>query len=147
MVGAVGGVLIFIGLLSRRASRSRHHGQAIIEMFDTVLRLGSNIVSFTRLAAFGLTHAVITEVVWDGSVCLWDRGARSSLPPRSSSSLGNVAAFALGGTRRRNPGLRLEYYEMFSRLFSPRAARSIPGTCRSGPRLARRPSSNPLETP
>ncbi len=88
-------------------------------MFDTLLRLGSNVVSFTRLAAFGLTHAVITGVVWDGTVSLWDRGGIVAFAAAVVLFVvGNLAAFALGGLVAAIQALRLEYYEMFSRLFA-----------------------------
>jgi V/A-type H+-transporting ATPase subunit I len=87
-------------------------------MFDTVLRLGSNVVSFTRLAAFGLTHAVITGVVWDGTVNLWDRATVLTIGAAVLLfTAGNLVAFALGALVGAIQALRLEYYEMFSRLF------------------------------
>ena len=48
--------------------------EALVELFDTALGLGSNVASFTRLAAFGLTHAAIGLIVWDGTSALWHRG-------------------------------------------------------------------------
>jgi V/A-type H+-transporting ATPase subunit I len=76
------------------------------------------MVSFTRLAAFGLTHAVIAEVVWDGSVGLWNR---NSLLAAAAAvvlfTVGNLAAFALGALVGAIQALRLEYYELFSHLF------------------------------
>ena len=33
--------------------------QAGVELFDGVIRLGTNVVSFARLAAFGLAHAAL----------------------------------------------------------------------------------------
>ena len=99
-------------------ARAAGIAQAVIELFDTLLRLGSNLVSFTRLAAFGLTHAVISEVVWDGTTSLWGSG---SLPTRLAALVlfvaGNAAAFALGALVAAIQALRLEYYELFSRLF------------------------------
>ena len=110
----VGALLVFLGLVMGRGGVA----QALVELFDVLLRLGSNIVSFTRLAAFGLTHAVISEVVWDGTTGLWDRGA---LLPMAFAvvlfAVGNAAAFALGALVAAIQALRLEYYELFSRLF------------------------------
>jgi V/A-type H+-transporting ATPase subunit I len=119
VVGLVGAILVFTGLFVRAGSRVTGLPEAVIELFDTLLRLGSNVVSFTRLAAFGLTHAVITEVVWDGTVGLWDR---SSLLAAGAAivlfAVGNVVAFALGALVAAIQALRLEYYELFSRLFT-----------------------------
>ncbi len=117
MVSA-GASLAFLGLFVRAGSHAAGLGQALVELFDTVLRLGSNIVSFTRLAAFGLTHAVITEVVWDGSVNLWHRpGPLTAGGAIALFTIGNFAAFALGALVGAIQALRLEYYELFSRLF------------------------------
>jgi len=118
-VAVVGAVLTFVGLLVRAGPGGAGVAEALVEMFDTVLRLGSNIVSFTRLAAFGLTHAVITAVVWDGTVSLSSSG---TVPGWIAAVLlfvvGNVAAFGLGALVAAIQALRLEYYEMFSRLFA-----------------------------
>ncbi|MCB0994192.1 MAG: hypothetical protein KDB21_03810 [Acidimicrobiales bacterium] len=115
----VGAVLVFVGLLAGSGGGSGAVAEAIVEMFDVLIRLGSNLVSFTRLAAFGLTHAVITGVVWDGTVGLWDRGsALTAIEAVGLMVVGNVAAFALGALVGAIQALRLEYYELFSRLFA-----------------------------
>jgi V/A-type H+-transporting ATPase subunit I len=117
-VAILGAVLTFVGLIASSSAGPSGVAEAIVEMFDTLLRLGSNVVSFTRLAAFGLTHAVISEVVWDGTRNLWDR---SNVPAAAAAValfvLGNAAAFALGALVGAIQALRLEYYELFSRLF------------------------------
>jgi V/A-type H+-transporting ATPase subunit I len=118
-MSAAGAALIFIGLFVRAGGRGSGLAEALIELFDTLLRLGSNAVSFTRLAAFGLTHAVITTVVWDGAVNLWDRGTvLATVAAVALFALGNLAAFALGALVAAIQALRLEYYELFSRLFA-----------------------------
>lgn len=111
---AAGTLLVFVGLLGAGDGGAP---QAVVELFDTLLRLGSNLVSFTRLAAFGLTHAVMTEVVWDGSVALWGRGVAGAVGAIVLFVAGNAAAFALGALVAAIQALRLEYYELFSRLF------------------------------
>ena len=40
--------------------------------------LGSNVVSFARLAAFGLTHAALGAVVWESATGLWGGGLTAS---------------------------------------------------------------------
>ena len=122
-VGAVlaglGAVLTFVGLIVKAGPGGSGIAEAIVEMFDTVLRLGSNVVSFTRLAAFGLTHAVITGVVWVGAVSLWEGGGVLGIAAAGALFVvGNVVAFALGALVGAVQALRLEYYEMFSRLFA-----------------------------
>lgn len=118
-VFVVGILLTLVGLIVTAGVSGSGLAEAAVEMFDTLLRLGSNIVSFARLAAFGLTHAVIAEVVWAGAVSLWS--AANPAGPVAAVALfaiGNVAAFALGALVGAIQALRLEYYEMFSRLFA-----------------------------
>ncbi len=118
VAGGAGLVLVAVGLVAQTGVGPTGWAQAIIEMFDTVLRLGSAVVSFTRLAAFGLTHAVITSVVWDGTAALWGRGGVVSIVEAAALFVvGNIAAFALGALVGAIQALRLEYYELFSRLF------------------------------
>lgn len=40
--------------------------QAGIQLVDGVIRIGANVFSFARVAAFGLTHAALAAVVWQG---------------------------------------------------------------------------------
>lgn len=118
VVAIVGAILTLIGLVANSSSGPAGIAEALVELFDTVLRLGSNAVSFTRLAAFGLTHAVISEVVWDGTVGLWERSSPIAvISAVALFALGNLAAFALGALVAGIQALRLEYYELFSRLF------------------------------
>lgn len=116
-LAVLGGVLTFVGLVAKAGASPAGILQAVIEMFDTVLRLGSNIVSFTRLAAFGLTHAVIGEVVWDGTTALWNGSGLLAIGAVVLFVVGNIASFALSGLVGAIQALRLEYYELFSRLF------------------------------
>lgn len=147
-VAALGAALVFIGLVANAGANAEGTLQAVIEMFDTLLRLGSNIVSFTRLAAFGLTHAVITEVVWDGTTALWSQsGIGPVLGAALLFTIGNIAAFALSGLVGAIQALRLEYYELFSRLFvtegRPFQPWHVPTARNEAPPLDR--STQPLE--
>lgn len=119
VIAALGVVLTFVGLVVKAGRGAAATAQAVVEMFDTVLRLGSNVVSFTRLAAFGLTHAVITGVVWDGTTGLWNRATLLAVVAAIVLfAVGNLVAFALGALVGAIQALRLEYYELFSRLFA-----------------------------
>jgi hypothetical protein len=53
--------------------------QAVVEVFDAAVRTGSNLVSFSRLAAFGLTHAALGWLVWAGTTGLAQHGGISVL--------------------------------------------------------------------
>ena len=59
LVTAGGLAVAYIGLLVSAGGGGPGAAQAGIELFDLVVRLGSNLVSFARLAAFGLTHAAL----------------------------------------------------------------------------------------
>jgi V/A-type H+/Na+-transporting ATPase subunit I len=81
VVAAAGLALAFTGFLAEAGGGGAGVAQASVELFDVVVRLGSNVVSFTRLAAFGLTHAALGAVVWDVAVVV--------LTPRAATALGD----------------------------------------------------------
>jgi V/A-type H+-transporting ATPase subunit I len=117
VVAAAGLMTAYAGLFVSAGGRAAGAAQAGIELFDLVVRLGSNLVSFARLAAFGLTHAALGLVIWQGVTSLWGHG----LPGAGGAVLvfvvGNALAFALEGLVAGIQALRLEYYELFSRVF------------------------------
>jgi V/A-type H+-transporting ATPase subunit I len=117
VLATVGLVLTFAGLKADAGSGGAAIGQAVVELFDVVIRMFANVVSFGRLAAFGLTHAAIGFAVWQGTTALWGPG------PRAVGAVvlfvaGNVIAFTLETLVVGVQALRLEYYELFSRIFS-----------------------------
>jgi V/A-type H+/Na+-transporting ATPase subunit I len=63
LVVLVGLALAFAGFLADTGSGGTGLVQASVELVDLVVRLGSNVVSFTWLAAFGLTHAAFGLLV------------------------------------------------------------------------------------
>jgi V/A-type H+/Na+-transporting ATPase subunit I len=91
--------------------------QASVELFDLVVRLGSNVVSFTRLAAFGLAHAALGLLVWEGTRDLWHRGGLDAAGGILLFAAGTALAFSLEALVAAIQALRLEYYELFSRVF------------------------------
>jgi V/A-type H+-transporting ATPase subunit I len=110
--------LTFGGLLAEAGGGTAGVLQAAIELFDVVVRLGSNLVSFARLAAFGLTHAALGFVVWEGTTALWDRGGLAVAGAVALFVVGNAVTFGLEALVAGVQALRLEYYELFSRVFS-----------------------------
>ncbi len=112
-VALLGAVLGFLGCYARTGGVL----QSGIELFDSVLRMGTNTVSFARLAAFGLTHAALEQVVWSGTDGLWHRGAAFLAAAVVVLVAGNALAFALEGLVAGIQALRLDYYELFSRIF------------------------------
>jgi len=107
----------FFGCYVEAGGRAGGAAQAGVELFDVVLRIGTNTVSFARLAAFGLTHAALGGVVWSGTAGLWHRGPAGWLAAAVVFLVGNAVAFALEGLVAGVQALRLEYYELFSRIF------------------------------
>jgi V/A-type H+/Na+-transporting ATPase subunit I len=91
--------------------------ETIVEVFDATLRTAGNTVSFARLAAFGLVHAAIGQAVVDGANTL--RGSPLGwLAAVLLFALGNAIAFTLEALVAGVQALRLEYYELFSRVFA-----------------------------
>jgi V/A-type H+/Na+-transporting ATPase subunit I len=105
-------------------------GQVSVELFDLVVRLGSNVMSFARLAAFGLTHAAIGLVVWEGTRALWNRGGLLIAVAIVLFIVGNALAFALEALVAAVQALRLEYYELFSRVFVSEGRPFVPWAVR-----------------
>ncbi|MFD0533724.1 V-type ATPase 116kDa subunit family protein [Actinomadura luteofluorescens] len=92
--------------------------ETVVELFDLVMRLGANVVSFARLAAFGLTHAALAAVVWTGTAALWHHGGIARAVAALVFVFGTALTFALEALVAGVQALRLEYYELFSRLFT-----------------------------
>ncbi|HEX9033120.1 MAG TPA: V-type ATPase 116kDa subunit family protein [Streptosporangiaceae bacterium] len=110
-------VLAFAGFLVEAGGGGYGVTEASVEVFDLLIRLGSNIVSFARLAAFGLAHAALGLLVWQGTVALWHRGGIMIAFAMLLFVAGSALAFALEGLVAAVQALRLEYYELFSRVF------------------------------
>ena len=91
--------------------------QVGIELVDAVTRLASNFISFARLAAFGLMHAALGAVVFAAASALWG-GVIGGIAAVIVFTLGNAVAFSLEALVTGVQALRLEYYELFSRIFS-----------------------------
>lgn len=115
---AGGAGLLFVGFLAEAGSSGAGIAQALVEMFDAVIRVGANVVSFARLAAFGLMHAALGAVVLDGAGSLWAGGFLSKAGAVLLFIVGNVAAFALEVLVAAVQAMRLAYYELFSRVFA-----------------------------
>jgi len=109
----------FVGLFAEAGGRAGGALQAGIELFDSVIRLGTNTISFARLAAFGLTHAALGALVWEGTVDLWRVGGVLGVTAAIVLFMGgNAITFALEALVAGVQALRLEYYEIFSRVFT-----------------------------
>jgi V/A-type H+-transporting ATPase subunit I len=120
----VGAVPAAAGLLLLVAGHVLHAGrgplalvQATIESVDSVVRIGASAISFTRLAAFGLVHAALGAIVWSAATAAWG-GLAGSLLAVLVFVVGNAVAFTLELLVAGVQALRLEYYELFSRIFA-----------------------------
>jgi len=118
VVAGGGIVLLFEGFVAESGRSGTAIAQALIEVFDAVIRVGANLISFTRLAAFGLMHAALGGVVLDGARSLVHRGPAGVAAGIALFAIGNAAAFTLEALVAGVQAMRLEYYELFSRVFA-----------------------------
>jgi V/A-type H+-transporting ATPase subunit I len=117
LVAMAGLALAATGFVAGAGGGGAGWTQAAVELFDLVIRIGSNVVSFTRLAAFGLTHAALGLLVWEGTQALWGKGGAASVAAVVVFAAGTALAFSLEALVAAVQALRLEYYELFSRVF------------------------------
>ncbi|MEU4421538.1 V-type ATPase 116kDa subunit family protein [Actinoplanes sp. NPDC024001] len=110
-------ILAYIGLLVSAGGKAAGATQAAVELFDMVIRLGANLLSFARLAAFGITHAALGWIVWTATAALTGRGALAVAGAVLVFVIGNALAFGLEALVAGVQALRLEYYELFSKIF------------------------------
>jgi V/A-type H+-transporting ATPase subunit I len=108
--------LTFAGLFRESGGRVGGALQASIETFDSVIRIGTNTMSFARLAAFGLTHAALCGLIWSATTALMHHGPGGGIAGVAVFLVGNTLAFTLEGLVAGIQALRLEYYELFSRI-------------------------------
>jgi V/A-type H+/Na+-transporting ATPase subunit I len=113
---AAGLVLLFVGYYIAAGGGGTGVLESIVETFNSVIRLGANSISFARLAAFGMVHASIGALVWTASHALFDAGLWFAAVPLLV--LGNAAGFTLELVVAGIQAMRLEYYELFSRIYS-----------------------------
>jgi V/A-type H+-transporting ATPase subunit I len=117
VVGVGGLALSYVGLFAASDGGAAGAAEAGVELFDGVIRLGNNLVSFARLAAFGLAHAALLAMVWDGTTALWGAGGLAMAAGVAVFLVGNALTFALEGVVSGVQAMRLEYYELFSKIF------------------------------
>ncbi|MGW4561134.1 V-type ATPase 116kDa subunit family protein [Streptomyces sp. NPDC004561] len=116
-MGLAGLALVALGLFRATAGGGAGVAETLVRLFDVVVRTGTNTLSFARLAAFGLTHAALADLVWRGSTALAGRGTAGVAGAALLFAVGTTVSFALEALVAGVQALRLEYYELFSRLF------------------------------
>lgn len=124
-LAGTGLLLVFAGLLRHGSGGATGVIEATVELFDIVIRLGTNAVSFARLAAFGMVHAALGAVVWTLTTNFRGGGAML-LAAGAIFVVGHTVAFLLEVLVAGVQALRLEYYELFSRVFSGEGRRFSP---------------------
>jgi V/A-type H+-transporting ATPase subunit I len=124
-VGLSGVLLLGAGFHAAAGRGAAAVTQATVEVVDAVVRVVSNVISFARLAAFGLMHAALLAVVWDATTALWG-GLAGSVLAILAFVLGNAITFTIEALVAGVQALRLEYYELFSRIFAGEGHRFSP---------------------
>jgi V/A-type H+-transporting ATPase subunit I len=109
--------LLFTGALFEGGKGVGGLAGGLVEMIDTLIRIGSNVISFSRLAAFGMTHAALSMVTIEGAKELAS-GLWGYVLAGLLFVVGTAVAFTLEGMVATVQALRLEYYELFSRIFT-----------------------------
>ncbi|GAA0815714.1 hypothetical protein Sya03_60400 [Spirilliplanes yamanashiensis] len=117
-LAAVALVLAAAGLWAASGGGAAGAVQTGVQLVDLAVRVAANLVSFARLAAFGLTHAALGALVWSGVTGLWQHGTAAAMAGAVVLfAAGNALTFALEALVAGVQALRLEYYELFSRVF------------------------------
>ncbi len=124
-VAGIAAVLLAVGFLGAAGAGPGGITQASVELVDAVVRIASNILSFARLAAFGVMHAALGLIVFTAASALWGGVVGSPLAV-AIFAVGNLAAFALELLVTGVQALRLEFYELFSRIFAREGHRFSP---------------------
>lgn len=117
-VALCGLVLAGAGMFAESGGGATGVVQTAVGVFDLLVRLGSNLVSFARLAAFGMTHAALGWVVWQGTTALAAGSWLGVVAGVLVFLVGNALTFSLEALVAGVQALRLEFYELFSRVFS-----------------------------
>ncbi|WP_225101697.1 V-type ATPase 116kDa subunit family protein [Streptomyces sp. CoH27] len=116
-LAGAGLALVAYGLFRATAGGGAGLAETVVRLFDVIVRTGTNTLSFARLAAFGLTHAALADLVWRGTTGLAARGAAGVMGAVLLFVVGTAVSFGLEALVAGVQALRLEFYELFSRLF------------------------------
>lgn len=94
--------------------------EGFVEILETVSSYFANTVSFLRVGAFALSHAVLSYIVFRFSedIVHWNAGLAGSLSAFLLMVFGNLVIIVLEGLIVAIQVVRLQYYEFFSKFFS-----------------------------
>lgn len=90
----------------------------LVELIETIAYHLSNSMSFLRVGAFALSHAVLSFVVFTMAGLVRGSGAGSLLGRAVIYVIGNAVILMLEGLIVVIQAIRLQYYEFFSKFFT-----------------------------
>ena len=124
-------VLLFLGGPIRHFAQKRHrHGgeqeslfnvflESCIELMETFTGYLSGTISFVRVGAFAISHAALCLAVFSIVKMIHSSNMRGgAIVSTIVIILGNLLVIAFEGMVAMIQGVRLEYYELFSKYFS-----------------------------
>ena len=91
--------------------------EGFVEIMETVSSYFSNTVSFLRVGAFALAHAVFSFIVFYFTDILVSSGLAGTLSAALLMIAGNAIIIALEGLIVAVQVMRLQYYEFFNKFF------------------------------
>jgi V/A-type H+-transporting ATPase subunit I len=91
--------------------------EVFVEILETISTFFSNTISFVRVGAFALSHAVLSYVVFYFTETLVVSGPVGTFPAVILMIFGNSLIIALEGLIVAIQVVRLQYYEFFSKFF------------------------------
>ncbi len=92
--------------------------KGVVELIDSVSYYVSNTMSFLRVGAFALSHAVLSFVVFSMAELVRERAPAGVAFRILVLILGNALILALEGMIVTIQVIRLQYYEFFSKFFT-----------------------------
>jgi V/A-type H+-transporting ATPase subunit I len=92
--------------------------EGFVEVLETVSTYISNTVSFLRVGAFALSHAVLSYIVFRFSEEIARSSPAGSIPALLIIVFGNVVIITLEGMIVAIQVVRLQYYEFFNKFFT-----------------------------
>lgn len=124
IAGVAGVMIMFSGALIRLVERERplieggigtYAIQAPMELFETVISLLSNSLSYVRIGAFAIAHVVLSSVVFLLAEML---SPGHGVGYWLVVTIGNIGIILYEGLIVGIQAMRLSYYEFFSKFFS-----------------------------
>ncbi|MDX9786938.1 MAG: V-type ATPase 116kDa subunit family protein [Desulfobacterales bacterium] len=104
------------GRIIRQAGFLTEIMESVIELFDDLMRLVANTVSFIRIAAFALSHAALFIAVFSIADIL-SHEKSTSFSYWIVVGIGNIVIILLEGLVVSIQTVRLEYYEFYGKFF------------------------------